>query len=382
MQKRYQYYTLTLETLGPVHIGNGSSLTKLDYIYSSESKTVYILESMKLFRGLQQYGLLQIFEKGLSRNMSMTDFVTKNSVPEKAYSKWAASSYSVKGIDLKRGQWEIQSFMKDAYGMPYIPGSSLKGALRTAIETAIILQKQKEMSGITEKVSAEINQAHQDFKDRKRVNMKRLLNRENQTITTNVFHTLSRKEKKPDDMLNDRMAGLMFSDSRPIALDQLTLCQKLDVFLQDERTLPILRESLKPGTKLTFDVTIDSNLFGFSIRDILDAGADAFRLYDERFRQAFIDALPAEINPEQEMYLYLGGGTGFWHKTVLNALYEKMDDGAIQTAKLLDMQFPKAKHVSFAEREQISPKTIKAAEYQGSLYEMGLCVLRFEERKL
>ena len=27
-----------------------------------------------------------------------------------------------------RKQWEIQSFMKDPYGMPYVPGSSLKGS--------------------------------------------------------------------------------------------------------------------------------------------------------------------------------------------------------------------------------------------------------------
>ena len=380
MQKRYQYYTVTLETLAPVHIGCGRSLTKLDYIYSPASKTVHILEPMKLFRGLQQYGLLETFEKGLSHSMSMTDFVTKNSVPEKAFSQWASISYSVSGIDLKRGQWEIQSFVKDAYGLPYIPGSGLKGALRTVIETSCILQKQKEISGISAKVSAEINHAHQDFKDRKRVNMKRLLNRENLTITTGIFHTLRRKEKKPEDMLNDCMAGMMFSDSRPVSLDALTLCQKLDVFFSDERLLPILRESIKPNTKLTFDLTIDTKLLGFSVPDVLCAGAKAFQLYDDRFRKEFYDYLPPEIDPEHEMYLYLGGGTGFWHKTVLNALYENPDEGALQTAKLLDMQFPKAKHLSFTQQEGISPKAIKAAEYQGQLYEMGMCAVKFEEK--
>lgn len=382
MQKRYQYYTLTLETLAPVHIGCGSSLSKLDYIYSAASQTVYILETMKLFHGLQQYNLLSTFEKGLSRNMSMTDFVTKNSVPEKVYSQWASAAYSVKGLDLKRGQYEIQSFMKDAYGMPYIPGSGIKGAIRTALETSIILQDQKSHAEAARKVSSSINQAHQEFKAGRKPRIKKLLQRENTETTTSVFHTLRRKEKKPEDMLNDCMAGLMLSDSRPVSPEALTLCQKLDVFLQDERTLPILRESLKPGTELTFDVTIDTNLLGFSVKDILGAGADAFRLYDDRFRQAFLDYLPKDINPESEMYLYLGGGTGFWQKTVLNALYENPEQGAKHTAKLLDMQFPKAKHIMFADQERLSPKAIKAAEYQGSLFEMGLCMLRFEEKQL
>lgn len=379
MQKRYQYYTLMLETLAPVHIGCGSSLSKLDYIYSPASQTVYILETMKLFHGLQQYNLLSTFEKGLSRNMSMTDFVTKNSVPEKVYSQWASAAYSVKSLDLKRGQYEIQSFMKDAYGMPYIPGSGLKGAIRTALETSAILQNQKSYAETARKVSFSIDQAHQDFKAGKKPRIKK---KQNTETTIGVFHTLRRKEKKPEDMLNDCMAGLMLSDSRPVSPDTLTLCQKLDVFLQYERTLPILRESLKPGTRLTFDVTIDTKLLSFSVKDILGAGADAFRLYDDRFRQAFLDYLPKGINPESEMYLYLGGGTGFWHKTVLNALYENPEQGVKNTAKLLDTQFPKAKHIMFTEREHLSPKTIKAAEYQGNLFEMGLCVLRFEEKQI
>ena len=136
------------------------------------------------------------------------------------------------------------------------------------------------------------------------------------------------------------------------------------------------------NTKLTFEITIDTSLFKFSVKEILRAGENAFSFYDDTFRSIFLDYLPPEIDPEREMYIYLGGGTGFHHKTFLNALFTNPEQRAEYTAKLLDVQFPCAKHTAFAKREGYSPKVIKMTKYEGRLEEMGLCKLRFEERKI
>ncbi|HAG13860.1 MAG TPA: type III-A CRISPR-associated RAMP protein Csm5 [Ruminococcus sp.] len=388
MGNRYLYYTAELETLSPVHIGCGEKLTKLDYVFSEQSGTVYVLHPMKLFRGLQQYRLLETFEKGLPRNTSMTDFLKQNSVPEKAYASWASYSFAASRDTLKRGQQEIQKFVKDAYGMPYVPGSGLKGSLRSILATNAVLQNRSAFANTADSVADTIRQEHRKAEHERRSGKKphfskAMLKRESKGIEAEIFHTLERKKDKKQDMINDCMAGLIISDSRPVPVDALMLSQKIDLFGNgEENVLNTLRETLKMKTKLTFDITVDTALCPFSAEKITQAGDSVFSFYDEIFRSKFLDYLPAEIDPSHEMYLYLGGGTGFHHKTLLNALYANPEQGAECTGKLLDMQFTKAKHADFAVREGYSPKAVKTTEYQNQLEEMGLCKLRFEERNV
>lgn len=375
---RYRYYTAILETLSPVHIGCGEKLTKLDYVYSEKSRTVYVLQPMKLFHGLQQFHLLESFEKGLPRNTSMTDFLVQNSVPEQAYASWAMYSFPAQRSVINRGQYDIQKFVKDAYGMPYIPGSGLKGALRTVLATDSVRKNTSSFQNMTQRITREIDQ-NVRFK-------KAFLSRETSQIESDIFHTLQRNKEKKYDIVNDCMAGLIISDSSPAAKESLSLSKKIDQFRKgEENPINTLRETLKMNTKLTFEITIDTSLFKFSVKEILQAGENAFSFYDDTFRSIFLDYLPPEIDPEREMYIYLGGGTGFHHKTFLNALFTNPtnpEQGAECTAKLLDLQFPRAKHTSFTKREGYSPKAIKMTKYEDRLEEMGLCKLRFEERKI
>lgn len=375
---RYRYYTAILETISPVHIGCGEKLTKLDYVYSEKSRTVYVLHPMKLFHGLQQFHLLESFEKGLPRNTSMTDFLVQNSVPEQAYASWAMYSFPAQRSVINRGQYDIQKFVKDAYGMPYIPGSGLKGALRSVLATDSVLQDADSFRNMTGKISSELDR-YDRFKNN-------LLSKESSQIESDIFHTLQRNKEKKYDIVNDCMVGLIISDSSPAAKESLSLSKKIDQFRKgEENPINTLRETLKMNTKLTFEITIDTSLFKFSVKEILRAGENAFSFYDDTFRSIFLDYLPPEIDPEREMYIYLGGGTGFHHKTFLNALFTNPtnpEQGAECTAKLLDLQFPRAKHTSFTKREGYSPKAIKMTEYGDRLEEMGLCKLRFEERKI
>ncbi len=371
---RYLYYTAALETLSPVHIGSGEKLTKLDYVYSGKSRRIYVMHPMKLFRGLQQYHLLDAFEKGLPKDISMTDFLTQHSVPEQAYASWAAYSFPATESTERKARFEIQRFIKDAYGMPYIPGSSLKGALRTVLAADAILQDRDAFQNDTKDIGDRLEETNRFQKS--------LLSWESARIESKVFRTLHRDQKQWDAITNDCMAGLIVSDSSPASADCLSLSQKIDIFKKNENPLNILRETLKMKTQLTFDITIDTTLCPFSAKQILKAGDHFFSFYDDTFRSIFLDYLPPEINPENEMYLYLGGGTGFHHKTVLNALYQDPEQGAESTAKILDLQFWTPKHISFFRQNGYSPKAIKMTDSGGRLEEMGLCKLRFEEKKI
>ena len=153
---------------------------------------------------------------------------------------------------------EIEAFVKDAYGMPYVPGSTLKGMFRTAL-IADEIQKCPEKY---ERTGREIQSASAE-----RASRKQCLARETKRLEQQIFYTLNRDEKKPANAVNDNLSGLHVGDSQPISVDQLTLSQKIDVTLDGtEKPLNVLRETLIPGTEICFDVSIDTTICPYQMK--------------------------------------------------------------------------------------------------------------------
>ena len=84
---------------------------------------------------MKSRGLLAKFERFLtqSRNNDLRVFLEENSVREKDYLTF--TSYSIEAGEAARipNFREVLTFLKGPDGLPYIPGSSLKGVIRTAL---------------------------------------------------------------------------------------------------------------------------------------------------------------------------------------------------------------------------------------------------------
>jgi CRISPR type III-A-associated RAMP protein Csm5 len=75
-------------------------------------------------------------------------------------------------------------------------------------------------------------------------------------------------------------------------------------------------------------------------------------------------------------YLYLGGGSGFVSKTVLNSLYKDDKDKIRLTQKVLEKTKVPRNHKHYKDNEYgVSPHIIKCTRYQGQTLQMGLCKL-------
>ena len=147
---RVSNYKITLEVKGPVFIGSGQTISKKDSIWVPSEKKVYVLDMMKVFDGLKKAGLLKAYEDYLldPRQKNFSDFIQGNStrLSVEKCKAWAAYSLTARNIaesgtsrSRGGGSDDILAFMKDPFGCPYIPGSSLKGALRTMIQGAEII---------------------------------------------------------------------------------------------------------------------------------------------------------------------------------------------------------------------------------------------------
>ena len=167
------------------------------------------------------------------------------------------------------------------------------------------------------------------------------------------------------------MNGLHIGDSKPLSLDDLTLCQKIDVHVDGrERDLPILRECIKPGTRLEFDVTIDDTECPLTIEQIRSSINVFLQGYNKLFLEKF-----QEETPYVKDVIYLGGGAGFATKTVLHDLLENSNDKVRLRiiGSILNFKAKREHKHHLDYKAGVSPHTCKLTEYNGERYQMGAC---------
>lgn len=128
--------TIKLQTLTPVHIGSGEIL-KENFDYIKDNRFVYILDSKKLFKLLKDKGFL---ESKLANALTQGNIKT---IVDKYLSNVPVANYYIRKIPITPNQREkerpgLREQIYDGLGKPYIPGSSIKGAIRTALFSYII----------------------------------------------------------------------------------------------------------------------------------------------------------------------------------------------------------------------------------------------------
>lgn len=356
-----QNYKVTLTTLSPVFIGNGNTIGKKEYLYDNLNEQIIVFNRNKLLTGLMQMKLLDAYcNEALKPEFKLKFFLQKNNIRPAQYKEWISHCLDSSAvIDGRHALKNISCFVKDAYGVPYIPGSSLKGALRTAILSS-------EISNIdlkNEKI--ELLQTNK-YKD------KRDLKNKADKIEVKAFNTLGRKNDKKNNAVNDIFSKMLISDSEPIENCKLILCEKFDVALEGSAkpVSSVVRECLPPNTKINFTMSIEPECF--NIENIKGCIAKRFESYYKNYLDYFhcddIDDIITENN------IVIGGGTGFQSKTITYELLGKKD-GLDFTKKFMCENFKKGKHYN---DNTISPHTRKTTKYDDTFFDMGVCSIDFE----
>ena len=153
---------IRITNLTQVHIGSGETLQKdTDFIVRRNGKDsdIYIIDPDRVGKiiGTDQRVLDQwiaSIEKGDTN--SFFDLFLKRAKPAD-YSKRRITNYA----DDRRGM-TLKEFIHDGTGRPYIPGSSLKGAIRTAI-IAFLASKMPET--VKERIVGSLADKHGKYRD-------------------------------------------------------------------------------------------------------------------------------------------------------------------------------------------------------------------------
>lgn len=362
-------YRVRLKTVGPVFIGSGKDLSKKEYIFLENRTKIGVMDTEAFYMFLKKKGLSAQYEDFLlhEKRMDLYSWLRENNIKLQEIKPFLKYQIPMGDLTMERGRakWEVKEGLKDPYGQPYVPGSSLKGMLRTILLSKHILDGK--LNGQT--VGA-IRNASQEMRPRRNT----FLLRESKRAEAELLHTLNRNEKRLEDAVNDSLSGLIIGDSDPLRPDDLVLCQKVDVHTDGtEKSLNLMRECIRPGTVISFTITIDSKLCG----ETKESLSSAIENFDGMYQKDFLDAFGDNgILPDRAVFI--GGGSGFVSKTLVYPLFGKKD-GIMFTQNVFDKTNVPREHKHNKDREYgVSPHVLKCTKIDGRLYQMGLCVLELE----
>ncbi|MGQ9485642.1 MAG: type III-A CRISPR-associated RAMP protein Csm5 [Desulfosoma sp.] len=132
--------TVHFNVLSPIHIGTREgALLPMEYLYHQGS--IWVVDESKLGRFLLQRNLMdQFIQEAFSKNLKkhgLSGFFERHArnAPLNQLAPEVAA-YSVPGGQPDMG--EFRPFVRDGFGRVYIPGTSIKGVLRTAYLYAVL----------------------------------------------------------------------------------------------------------------------------------------------------------------------------------------------------------------------------------------------------
>ena len=361
-QDHLQIFDLTLNVWSPLFIGDGRTYTKKEYLHNTRNGRASFLDEQKFFTFLAERDLIDRYTQFmLSDQPDLWAFLTKDcGIPNtelRTLTRYAIEVGDTSDLDRVNCTKDLHTFQRDAHGRAYIPGSSLKGALRTVW----LLQAVRADRSTGHSLASDDNAA---FPEEKYVNQLHLRLQEDGSIASDAVNSLFR--------------GVQVSDSTPIQNERMALCGKFDVLpdgsfpKNSKKGIPLFRECAIPGAAVRFKLTLDQSVLKGRITK--ESLLEAIQQFDTYYEQTYSRHFPAPsdaVNLPQQPHLILGGGSGFFAKSLAYP-YLGEEEGLRWTAERMTQMFSAHKHEHDKELG-ISPHTMKYARFRGRLYPYGYC---------
>lgn len=395
---------MRLKVLTPIFVGGGndSVLNRTGYIYDSAQKKVYILDEAKFVEFLGAADLFDEYFKYVVENSGeppRNPRATGNRRSRHAnpnanlvhLADWLASKgftgyeklarYAVAAPDVDKGNLnDLRCFARNGLWQPYIPGTAIKGALRSVLlKEALLTAKRPDdwkraLALVTSGQNRTLGRLGREIEDR----MTKLVSFDEDVENRH------RSGPGQDSPLRDIFRGIAVSDSRPIDPENLYIARQLRLSIKNKnghiKALPVYLEYLKPGTEIVFTLSLNRRLLENSpwrtVHDILDTLGRASRRFAVLMGDAHFKRLGEyrwSCEPNMSANFYLGGQTGWPTKVFWPELAPNPQECLKVTKTLLDKRFWVHRHALLDDR--VSPRTLKLARYEEEYYVVGMCSL-------
>lgn len=384
MKNEIRTYKVKLRVITPLFVGGGKIINKSQYIdfkNNENKRVVRMINGQKLVGFLSEHRVLNEYEKYIfsstkSNSIDLYNFLktlkNKGKIPNIPLKDLCDYTINTFDLDEKKERLnDIHLFVKNIYQQPYIPGSSLKGALRTAL------------------INAMVSQSIKNQEKGWRILCDRTLNKKEcerrfQDFEKNLMRVGFEKKSVRDPSKIELLRGFSISDSEPMEPENLGLYQKIDYNIKKNTaaTLPLFRECLKPGTETTFTISLDSYwLKGFEKKGFrLESFSDIAAALDLNWEN-LTEMLPigeqshryVPMAKKGEALLPLGGGAGYHSKTIVRSMAPNHEQMVKKVGYLLHKDKGK---ISLHKNDRVaSPRVLKIAGSSGEEKLMGVVSL-------
>ena len=385
MSKRIDHAQLFLTVVSPTNIGGPEILTTKDYMYNYDAGEVYLLNNYEWFRFLERHNKLAEFEAYMQDEMvrpngrTMYDWA-KNAIGASQLTKDTLGSAigsimksSIYNKGRKNSLNDITPQIRGANGDVYIPGSSIKGVIDSAIISHMLCNNKAFRST----VQRELRKVLEVYKRKNARNLfKDIFKMVNLAILKHI-HVLTNNEGKPfKGILANAFRGISISDAMPMGAIQTEVLKKEDSCIDEDGThaISVHRECILPNQKFSFTVTLDTAMtkeIGItSIDQVLDILEEDFDATHKLLASKFKKVSPSIFKALEPANAYIGSNTGFVQKTIIMVAFTDDEKTGIDIIKaILDVNFQKAEH----DRKDtvMAPRAIKLVKWNGNYYEMG-----------
>jgi CRISPR-associated protein Csm5 len=338
---------LDVKVLAPIHVGTGEKLSTKSFVV--EHDELVVADEQKLIAWAtanpQRESGFMAFAETLDK--SLGDFLRDYHLTPADYAGYRMT------YDTPGRPRDVMVFIKTGGVRPYLPGSSFKGAVRSALLRGVVVSQPAVAQGLRTTVEPLVDHGDRHASDE---------------LQARVF--VPAKGVRPGKRPNyDLIRALGFSDSDVLSPARLQVYEVRVLSAQTNHRLSfkltprgnnlmqIYVEALKPGTTLHLSATINEGLLDragpardlqFGTRDALVRGFAGFcrlsaanlieqeiafyRAHQQNdMEQWFVDR-KAELEglPEGAFLLPVGWGTGYDAKTVTDQLGEEVMRAVVQ----------------------------------------------------
>lgn len=240
---------LKVEILTPIHIGSGQDISPSEYFFDKNSARFHRLNLSSLFSDSEFQPYLRSFIENASRRRYIGDIV-KDPALLKKHSLYSLPVDGDAGKHLSTNQTIVKEYVKSA-GRVYIPGSSLKGAILSALMWSSLKERYKEKKSAIDQAMR--RGRAEDYKEMLGLVLSSLSTYDMRSFSR--WLSLSDSElKKPDESLQISLSSVVSS--------------------RGTVGLKILYEVLRPGQ--TFEVEMDGSNCKLSEVEILSTAHEFY----------------------------------------------------------------------------------------------------------
>lgn len=377
----------TLEVKTPVSIGNGQKVTVLDYILDSSNQDVYILNQKKWFQYLDSIDKLSDYEayikrytlkqtketiyEWMERSIGTPDETVLSSVSKRQL-RCVKSSISKKTLN------NVHLCMTTLNGIPYIPGSTLKGVIISAVIAYIVENNEVFRREWQKKL---IDASNNDRE------LRRCTRDYGKALDTLILSCIKKSTgEEPRDGVKRLFHSISVSDVMLPSNDIMTtyILPRYDFVAgkYERNSLSVYRECITPDTKLEGMLSVNVRELRkvgiHSIHELINIVETHTERLLHRWKQAFRgDVEQSCIYNLKDVTCLLGSSIGFLHKTLLLPLFDdtRVEVNVVKSVLGLQHDFKKHKHW---QDKIISPRTLKLTKYKGRDYIFGGVKLHLE----